>query len=193
MEQFARIATMTSAERAMDVERLKMLIGFIAVVAAVSLLVGLALQVFIFIPFRIGLLRYFVVGQYRKPAFGEFGLCFRKGNYRNPIVVEVWRWTYLSLWYLLLIVPGIVKSYEYRMIPYLLAENPGIPKAEAFRLSKAMMDGEKWHAFLLDLSFIGWYLLAVLTCGLLGFFYVAPYANLTRAALYAKLRQKAFA
>ena len=66
--------------------------------------------------------------------------------------------------------PGIIKSYEYRMIPYILAENPSINWREAFRLSKAMMDGQKWNTFVLDLSFIGWDLLSAVTGGLLGLF-----------------------
>ena len=58
------------------------------------------------------------------------------------------------LWSLLLIIPGIVKSYEYRMIPYLLADHPEMSKDEAFAASKAMIDGNKWDAFVLDFSFI---------------------------------------
>ena len=177
----------------LDFEQLRMVIIVMALILVAALLIGFALAVFVFIPLRIGITRYFVVGQYRKPEFGEIGLSFRKGNYKNLIMVEVWRYTYLTLWTLLFIVPGIVKGYEYRMIPYLLAENPQMSKEAAFQLSKKMMDGEKGHAFLLDLSFIGWYLLVALTCGLLGIFYVMPYANLTDAALYAKLREKGFA
>ncbi len=47
----------------------------------------------------------------------------------------------------MLIIPGIVKSYEYKMIPYILAENPQISRKRAFEISKNMMDGEKWNAF----------------------------------------------
>ncbi len=63
---------------------------------------------------------------------------------------------YTVLWTLCLIIPGIVKSYEYKMIPYILAENPRILRKRAFEISKNMMDGEKWNAFVIDLSFIGW-------------------------------------
>ena len=95
---------------------------------------------------------------------------------------------FIVLWSLLLIVPGIVKSYEYMMIPYLLAEDPSMSREEAFAKSKAMMDGNKWNAFVLDLSFIGWLILGCITLNLVNIFYVNPYMYLTRAELYRTLR-----
>ena len=95
------------------------------------------------------------------------------------------------LWTLLFIVPGIVKHYEYKMIPYLLTENPEMTRKEAFAESKRLMKGNKWKAFVLDLSFIGWDILSLLTCGILGIFYVNPYKNATEAALYEALTSKA--
>lgn len=70
---------------------------------------------------------------------------------------------YTFLWSLLLIIPGIVKSYEYRMVPYLLADCPDLSTEDAFRISREMMDGEKMNAFILDLSFIGWKILSSIT------------------------------
>ena len=97
---------------------------------------------------------------------------------------------YIFLWSLLLIIPGIVKAYEYMMVPYLLSEDPSMPTEEAFARSKAMMDGEKWNVFVLDLSFLGWNILGACTLGILTVFYVAPYQYLTHAALYGALKQK---
>ena len=97
---------------------------------------------------------------------------------------------YITLWTLLFIIPGIIKGYEYRMIPYILAENPTISTKEAFALSKQMMDGEKLNAWILDLSFIGWNILSAFTCCILAIFYVAPYQNLTNAQLYSVLKNK---
>ena len=76
------------------------------------------------------------------------------------------------------------------MIPYLLAENPEMDYKTAFALSKKMMTGEKWNAFVLDLSFIGWMLLSICTCTILAIFYVNPYINMTNAQLYLALRQR---
>ena len=55
------------------------------------------------------------------------------------------------------------------------------------QLSREMMDGQKWHAFVLDLSFVLWELIGVVTCGLVHILFVAPYQYLTNAALYRKL------
>ena len=69
----------------------------------------------------------------------------------------------------------------------MLAENPNLTKEQAFAQSKQMMNGQKWEAFVLDLSFIGWDLLSAMTLGILSIFYVEPYRNLTFAALYEEL------
>ena len=76
------------------------------------------------------------------------------------------------------------------MIPYLLADNPQMTKEEAFAESKRMMQGQKWNAFVLDLSFIGWDILSGMTMGILGIFYVQPYKDGTHAALYEALRYR---
>ena len=85
-------------------------------------------------------------------------------------------------------IPGIIKRYEYRMLPLSSRITPTISKEDAFALSKQMMTGNKWKAFVLDLSFIGWHILSLFTCGLLGIFYVRPYQDSTNAALYEALK-----
>ena len=109
-------------------------------------------------------------------------------NYKSMVKTMFFRDLYVFLWTLLLVIPGIVKAYQYMMIPYLLAENPEMTKEQAFAESKRMMSGQKWRAFVLDLSFIGWEILSLLTFGLVGIFYVNPYRDSTHAALYEKLR-----
>lgn len=89
------------------------------------------------------------------------------------------------------IVMFVIKSYEYRMIPYLLAENPHFKEKEIFKLTKQMMKGNKWKTFVLDLSFILWYFLSMLTLGLVAILYVNPYTEATRVELYAYLRNEA--
>ena len=95
---------------------------------------------------------------------------------------------YIILWSLLFIIPGIIKGYSYMLVPYILAEEPAMDNKEAFRLSREMMDGNKWHAFCLDLSFIGWHILNVFTFGLLGIFYVKPYQATASAEMYIAIR-----
>ena len=66
---------------------------------------------------------------------------------------------YTVLWTLLLIIPGLIKTFSYAMTPYILAENPGMTATEAITESRRIMDGNKWRLFCLGFSFIGWGLL----------------------------------
>lgn len=59
----------------------------------------------------------------------------------------------------------------------------------AFQLSAEMMYGQKWNAFVLDLSFILWLILGAITCGLVNVFFVHPYMAATNAELYGVLRE----
>ena len=150
---------------------------------------ALALRIFLLRPLEVGCRRYFLEDIIRPAELDCLKAGF-SGNYRNVVWVMFCRDIFIFLWTLLLIVPGIVKSYEYRMVPYVLAENPDLSREEAFALSKRMMDGDKMNAFILDLSFIGWAILTILTCGLVGIFYYQPYLALTDAALYQTLKKK---
>lgn len=163
-------------------------------IVAVAMIVGLALSIFLLHPLSIGGYRYFVEATYETRTVADIkclGMAFSNGRYGNIVKTMFLRGLYQWLWSLLFIIPGIVKGYEYRMIPYILAENPEVTASEAFMLSKEMMDGEKWNAFVLDLSFIGWIILSVFTCGLLAVFYVSPYMHMTQAHLYEALKNKA--
>ena len=93
---------------------------------------------------------------------------------------------YISLWSMLFYIPGIIKSYEYSMAPYILANNPGMSPNECLRKSKEMTNGYKFSLFLLDLSFIGWNLLSVLTLGILSI-WVNPYYQASKAYAYLEM------
>lgn len=172
-----------------DMMTLLMSIG--ALVSLILVVGGLALRIFLFNVLEVGAQRVFIINRVQDPALGELGFPFNN-SYLNVVKTQFLRGLFASLWTMLLIVPGIVKSYEYRMIPYILAENPGIDTQEAFRLSKTMMDGEKMNAFVLDLSFIGWHLLSLFTCGFLDIFYTNPYQAGANAELYDTLKGKIF-
>jgi uncharacterized membrane protein len=94
---------------------------------------------------------------------------------------------YTFLWSLLFIIPGIIKSYSYAMTPYILLDRPELSATDAIKESEKMMDGHKMELFILDLSFIGWILLSMLTCGIL-VLYVEPYMMATKAAFYLELK-----
>lgn len=172
--------------------------GALALILGIILLAGIAsfaalilLKIFLILPLEVGCQRYFTEDVYAPTMLDRLKAGFTP-NYWNVVKTQLLRLIFNSLWYLLLVVPGIVKSYEYRMIPFILAENPNMPSDEVFALSKKMMDGEKWQAFVMDLSFIGWWLLSVLTFGIVGTFYLNPYYALTQASLYHALKQKTY-
>lgn len=93
---------------------------------------------------------------------------------------------YEFLWSLLLIIPGIVKGYSYSMTPYILADDKDIRYDAAIEKSMKMMQGHKWRLFLLDLSFIGWFILCLLSLGI-GFFWLIPYIETSHAKFYEEL------
>ena len=87
------------------------------------------------------------------------------------------------------VIGGIYKHYEYWMIPYILAENPRISKKNAFFLSRQLSNHNKKKLLLLDLSFLGWKMLSLLSLGLVDFLYVNPYMATCKAELYLTLRR----
>lgn len=149
--------------------------------------VVILLDVFICNPIEVGCKRFYVRNLNESAQIGNVGFAF-DNHYKNITKTMFFRDLYTILWTMLFIIPGIVKSYEYQMIPYLLAENPQMSREQAFAESKRMMSGQKWRAFVLDLSFIGWNILSAITLGILGIFYVQPYMDATHAALYEALR-----
>ena len=84
---------------------------------------------------------------------------------------------------------AIVLNYAYAMVPYLLRDYPELSAREALRTSKEMMKEHKWDLFVLDLSFIGWLLLGIMTAGI-GLLWVAPYMDTTHAAFYEDLKNE---
>lgn len=95
----------------------------------------------------------------------------------------------LLLWTLLLIIPGIIKSFSYAMVPYILKDNPDIGIIDAITKSRQIMDGNKWRLFKLFLSFIGWGILIILTFGL-AVFWVGPYIDVAKACFYNEVSRK---
>ncbi|UKS24284.1 DUF975 family protein [Paenibacillus sp. HWE-109] len=165
------------------------IIGFIVLALIIGLL-SIAFQIFVVAPFEVGVKQYF-----KQAAQGDVNMnyliySFSKGNYLAVVKAMLWKNFLTFLWYLLLIIPGIVKTYAYEMVPYLLGDNPQIGTKRAVQLSNQMMKGHKWKMFVLDVSFIGWYLLGTLALGI-GVLFVMPYYNATKAELYLVLRQQA--
>ena len=169
-----------------------MITGLLAGIATVVILIVLVAKVFVGNLLKMGGYRFFILNQTAQPGIGTLLDGFRSGHYVNIVLTMFLRDLFTALWSLLLVVPGIVKHYEYLMVPYIIAENPAMDYKEAFQISKRMMDGEKMEAFIMDLSFLGWYLLSAVTCGLLAIFYVNPYVQASFAEMYTFNKQKAY-
>lgn len=162
------------------------LIVFMAVFFSVLVVVVL-FDVILYNPLELGCTRFFYKNAEAPANISSIGFGFDH-NYKNIIKVMFFRDLHIALWSLLFIIPGIIKAYEYRMVAFILADNPDLDKNTVLKMSKDMMHGNKWKAFVLDLSFIGWEILSIFTCGLLSIFYVAPYRLATEAELYLVLR-----
>lgn len=164
------------------------LIGILVLLVGILLIA--ALRIFIGYSLEVGGRRYFV----QSAQYKDNKKCFRFGfdgqNYGGIIKTMLLTEVYLILWTLLLIIPGIIKSYSYSMVPYILADNPNIGVKKAIALSNEMTMGHKFDMFVLDLSFIGWYLLGIVAL-FIGVLFVFPYENATKAELYLVLRESA--
>ena len=119
-----------------------------------------------------------------KPKVENLFIGFKDGKrITNTLLL---RWVYVFLWSLLLVVPGIVKSYSYAMTEYVLIDNPSLSYGAAIRRSSQMMKGKRWSLFLLDLSFIGWLILSIVTLEI-GLIFLMPYWQTARAHFYKDL------
>lgn len=121
------------------------------------------------------------------------GACFGNlldgfGFFFKIILLSILEYIFITLWSLLLLFPGIIAAYRYRMAIYLLVDDPSRSPIECIRLSKEMMNGHKWELFVLDLSFIGWNLLTMLpVVGYVVQIWTVPYIRMTWALYYENL------
>lgn len=139
---------------------------------------------------EVGGRKFFIRAAEGETEMGYLGYGFNSNFYWDIFKAMFYCRVIIFLWTLLLIIPGIIKGYAYRMVPYILADNPNIGTKRAMELSQEMTMGEKWDIFVLDLSFLGWYILGALALGVGGFF-VKPYEYATNAELYLRLREDA--
>ncbi|MBQ1290950.1 MAG: DUF975 family protein [Lachnospiraceae bacterium] len=159
----------------------------IAGISVGAVVIGILIKIFLVNPLQVGCYNFFKLNV-KNPGtplgpiadgFKDFGRTFVALFLRDLLIL---------VFCLLLVVPGIIKAYEYRMVPYLLTDNPELSGMDLLNRSKEMMRGHKWNAFVYDLSFIGWEILGALTVGILDVFWVRPYKNSSDAALYLKLK-----
>lgn len=153
--------------------------------AVLSILVG----ILVINALEVGCSRFFMMNQLKPAELSELGHGFSH-NYWNNVGTILLRNILITLGVILFIIPGIIMSYQYRMVPYILNEKPELSAGEALNYSKQMMVGNKMDAFIYDLSFFGWYLLSGITFGILGVFFVSPYKYSADAELYLSIRSK---
>lgn len=187
-------AFLDGTARIANVPNAHMILGMLGALSVLVTFVIVLLKVFVEAVLEVGGYRFFILNQVEgeRPKLDTMLDGFRSGHYGNIVLTMFIMNLKIVLWTLLFIIPGIIKAYEYLMVPYILADNPGMDRNEAFLISKQMMDGQKLDAFVLNLSFIGWHLLSIFTCGLLEIFYVAPYYQATMAEFYAYNKMKAY-
>ncbi len=194
------------------------LLGVIGIIMGVSILFGFAYSSFLLMPLETGCCRFFLDNHNEPAKLDAIGFSFKhyyfnivKTQFLKTLFLFLW--TLLGVipecilamvatavfhnsfaqigvlclsW--LFILPMIIKTYSYRLVSYILADDPEMEPKEVLRLSSELMKGQKWKAFVLDLSFLGWNILQFFTCGLLGLFYVNPYRYSANAELYLCIR-----
>lgn len=135
---------------------------------------------------QLGLIRYNLdlLTRENPPAF--LTLFSRMSIFGRALGLRLMTGILTALWSLLFVIPGIVAAYRYALAPYLMAEHPEMGVMEAISQSKALMRGNKWRLFCLQMSFIGWGILSTLTMGI-GNLWLAPYRNAAETAFYLEL------
>ena len=132
---------------------------------------------------EVGVTRFFLEGFKGHASIGNVFSTFNSREYWTIVKTQFLRKFYNILWTLLLVIPGIIKSYEYSMVPYILAEEPDLSPNEIITRSREMTRGHKFDMLVLDISFWGWYMLGGLFLGI-GIVFVNPYKEATYAKLY---------
>ncbi len=170
--------------------------GFVISLSMIMILRAMGLGLVLFIlslivmcPLKISQARiYLGVSSEEKPKFSMLAYGF-KNCWEQSALLGLLSAVFIFLWSLLLVIPGIVKYYAYRMSDYIMAENPDINALDAIKKSEEMMKGHKLELFILDLSFIWWYLLVGITFGI-ALVYVMPYVMASRTNFYLKIKEE---
>lgn len=162
----------------------------IAGISVGAMVIAILIRIFLVNPLQVGCYNFFKQNV-QNPGVALSPIADGFKDYGRTFVTLFLRDLLIALFCILLVVPGFIKAYEYRMVPYLIIDEPQLSATEILAKSKEMMRGHKWNAFVFDLSFIGWYLLEAITIGLVGIFWTNPYKNSADAALYLKLKNAA--
>lgn len=130
-----------------------------------------------------------IVGTKEEISFRDFISGF--DDWVSSLLGTLWFCLWTWLWTLLFLFPGIVKAISYSMMFWVISENPGISVRKAMDISKIMTNGHKADIFVLYLSFLGWFLLSCVTCGI-GLIWLHPYVTTTMTNAYYDLKLESF-
>lgn len=160
----------------------------ITIVTSFSPIITLIIS-FVVIPLALGTIIYFL--SFAKNEEPKISAIFDgyKNSFWNSILANILISIYTFLWSLLLIIPGIIESIGYSMTFFILAENPKMSASIAITKSQELMKGHKWDYFVLQLSFIGWVILAMFTCGI-GSFWLTPYMQIATSYFYLQIKDE---
>jgi len=189
-------ATRAFARKSLSGNWLNAVLAYLIIIGIISVVSTLQVVTWIILgSLTYGLYLYYIV-LIREKA-GDFNLLFKAfsfsgknlGLFGKTLGLYLLMSLYIFLWTLLLIVPGIIASYSYRMAFYILIDNPEMGVSEALKKSKEIMYGYKSKLFCLDLSFVGWALLCILTFGI-GILWLSPYMLTSQTIFYEELRNE---
>ncbi|MDO4542808.1 MAG: DUF975 family protein [Bacillota bacterium] len=149
-------------------------------------LLGSLISLLVVAPLNLGMYGMLLdISNGQQVAFSDIFKGFRR--IWSAVLITFLFGLFVFLWSLLLVIPGIIKTYSYAMAYFIFADDDRVKPLEAITKSRKMMNGHKWEFFVLQLSFIPWILLVAVTLGL-GALYVAPYMNVTFANFYRRLK-----
>ena len=131
----------------------------------------------------------FVMNSVRRsqPAIGNLLDGF--GMFPRVLFLIILQIVLIFLWSLLLVIPGIIAAYRYSFAVYVMIDHPEMSAMDCLRESKRLTTGYKRQLFLLDLSFIFWFLLTMIpVVGYIAQVYVTPYMESARVLYYEQIR-----
>ncbi len=164
---------------------------FVFFMAIVATVIAFVYCTFVQAPIMVGYYKFHYDARYGNAEIGRVFSIFGSGSYLNVCKTMFSMYIRVFLWSLLFVIPGIIKSYEWALVPYIMADNPKLSKERAFEISSRTMEGEKMNYFILQLSFIGWAILASIVP--VGTIFLLPYTTATYMEFYCCMKAKAFA
>lgn len=134
--------------------------------------------------FSVGMLRF---NRGRENTVNEMISAGFKEDYGRVLGLMLLSSALVLLWSLLLIIPGLIKSYAFKMAPYIAEDHPELGPMECLKRSEILMHGHKLDLLILHLSYIGWFFLGILTLGI-GLLWVGPWMEMAQVEFYEELK-----